>query len=54
MCADVQRKKIITINSFIDSIQKFKTIEKEVALTNSKKTIFQNVDGLCLLNRSLR
>ena len=39
MCTSPEKKKLININNLIAEIRKVKRIEKETALTNSKKTI---------------
>ena len=39
ICVQVQQKKLININNLIAENRKVKRIEKEIALTNSKKTI---------------
>ena len=39
MCTNPEKKKLLNINNLIAEIQKIKRIEKEIALSNSKKTI---------------
>ena len=39
MCVQVQRKKFININNLTAKIRKVKRIEKQIALTNSKKAV---------------
>ena len=39
MCTNPEKKKLININNLMAEIRKIKRIEKEIALTNSKKTI---------------
>ena len=39
MCTNPEKKKLININNLMAEIRNIKRIEKEIALTNSKKAI---------------
>ena len=39
MCLNTEKKKLLNINNLIAEIQKIKRIEKEIALSNSKKAL---------------